>query len=393
MARPVQRRESIAVVPFEASALIGTLVCEDPRDRVVAMLLDFSTIGVTYVMPWRELGCMFKLTSFDDALHKRVGRLEKVTPVAVQETVRSLHLLGFAGEALQAKEMERQADDHRRQIRVAAALAKRLLLSIGIPMGAIAQCVVTRKELAAICSIRGLRPELILKRLQYLAMAIRSVGLPHGDERFTAGPLRILTKQLGRFAGQLRSIPNMRQILSEDSKHYEAVTDAATTAHKVALELIDRVDTRIEHFLPTLTAWTECRGEIASATSELSTVLDGWSLVTRLYNQTPSQSPLSRWSDLAALVRSLPGQPNHLNKAALAVAGAYPDVGESRWSSYPRHVKGESRNFRYIRVDGYTPRALQLPFFRLWESTTQPDNAQARLCRTARGAACGVSIA
>ena len=84
-------------MPFTTPSIAFSRVRSDGREGLEVLVPGLSGGQGVYVIPWRALRDMFKMTVHDRALHEEIDGLEEATPGKIRETVLNVAAGGLAG--------------------------------------------------------------------------------------------------------------------------------------------------------------------------------------------------------------------------------------------------------------------------------------------------------
>ena len=94
---PATLQERGISIPFTTPSIAFSRVRSDGREGLEVLVPGLSGGQGVYIIPWRGLKDMFKMTVHDRALHEEIDGLKDANPRRVRKIVLSVALTGLAG--------------------------------------------------------------------------------------------------------------------------------------------------------------------------------------------------------------------------------------------------------------------------------------------------------
>jgi hypothetical protein len=269
-----------ASVPFQTPALRMARVCEDERDGMIAILRDFANNGTSYVVPWKSLPALVKLTTEDAALHRAVAETKAATPAAIRAVVSELALSGALGAEAKAREAARLRTKAAYVGNVEAILILHLLNSAGADLTNLIidpdrrQAPETRSAIAAAAKLIGVRRDEIYERTSEFAKVIQPVGFSVTAGPVSPGWLRVLHEELVAFG---RDAASTAMTAPDDvAKALRLVVEAANGTAEISGAVIGMIDYAILDIAATIRRSQTELPVLRQVIDRLSWTLDEW---------------------------------------------------------------------------------------------------------------------
>jgi hypothetical protein len=310
---PLTFGERGVLVPFTTPLLAASRIRGSELKRAEILVPGLSGGKGTYVIPWRSVTEMFKLTVHDRALHEAISEAPFFTPREVKMAALRVARTGLAGVAAggAARGFLKREDNLelvarffltlRIIERMSASKETLSLAELASPQG---QQKASRL-LAAIAAKLGWSFQALHERIEEWATTVAPVGLA---EMPSEAPARRLIVRLQPLA---EAFVEWGKGDTENDGQADAQLAAgiARETWRLATEQAAIIDLAAKEPRAAMQNWDEMIVTTAETASTLLWVLDGWEQVMKLWDQAASRPREEQRAALRDIIRHLPVVP------------------------------------------------------------------------------------
>jgi hypothetical protein len=279
-------------VPFTTPSVAFSRVRGDGREGLEVLVPGLSGSQGVYVIPWRGLRDMFKMTVHDRALHEEIDGLKEATPPKIREVVLNVASGGLAGPRARDAALLAQQKDEDDKLRAGffliAAVVKNLSgsdLSVSLNDVATADGQrEVRNVLNRIADNLGLPTATMHERMDAWAGAISNVGVKDMPAKC----------RVRRAMDDIRTFSETIGIWGDQT--FTANKDYGRVVNSIAFETLSVINT----YLSTLDKFTEMSGEtlsnwpkagdnVAALAEKAEWLLDGWDSLVSLWDSSVNE--------------------------------------------------------------------------------------------------------
>lgn len=304
-----------AQVPFTTPALQGTRVRMNDRDKLELLLPAFSGGFSHFVVPWKAIPEIVRLTMHDRALHAEIARNEICTPLDIRLAALEVAGTGLGGAELAEAARRTLEQDKAQRIAAHFHLLVRFLRGVGLDTsGMMALGLDTdvgqraaRQALSEAGGRLGMPVERLHGRLSELSSLVAPVGLAGGDGE---GRLRGLLRRLEGFRA---GVAHWGDEATADRLEGGAIAgfcaDATDRVVRLATRDLTQFDRPLESLDLLLQAWPQAPVELRRLVTHLSWLLDGWAWLIQRWDETVEFGRHEQTVALAEILTFLPTLP------------------------------------------------------------------------------------
>jgi hypothetical protein len=299
-------------VPFTTPMLLGARARpQEDKSGLEVIISNPSGDSSVYILPWVAIPQICTPTLHDRRLWQLLRDEKTLTPRLVREAAETAALEGLAGRgaasAVQGARMAREAREKRVNFALLLDLIKRTEgpnpekppPELDDP-----RQLMVRSQRAVAQSAKQLHTTTagVASALEELSKAFSGLGLPQDNQ---PAPSRQLLTELGKLT---HSISSWREDLPEGATS----TTASLVQHSVeltlncALQSAKEVDSLIGDTLAALEAWRADSDDVSQRLTRLDWLLDGWEMITGIWNAASLQEKTSAIMEMALLAPILP---------------------------------------------------------------------------------------
>lgn len=276
-------------VPFTTPSVAFSRVRGDGREGLEVLVPGLSGSQGVYVIPWRGLRDMFKMTVHDRALHEEIDGLKEASPKAIREVVLNVASGGLAGPRARDAALQAQQKDEDDKLRsgfyLIGAVVKNLsgselTVSLNDVASADGQREV-RNILNRIADNLNLPTSTLHDRMDAWAAAISIVGVKDM-------PMKCRVR---RAMDDIQTFSETLGIWGDQT--FTANKDYGRVINSIAFETLSVINT----YLSTLDKFTEMSGEtlknwpkagdnVTALAEKAEWLLDGWDSLVALWDSS-----------------------------------------------------------------------------------------------------------
>ena len=309
---PLTFGERGVLVPFTTPLLAAGRVRGSDLKTAEILVPGLSGGKGTYVIPWKSVPDMFKLTVHDRALHQAICAAPDFSPRQIRLAALQVARTGLAGrDACSAARGHLQRDDN-------LDLVARFFLTLRIvermttdgstltlaELGSTAGQQKARKILVAIAESLGWTFDLLHDHIEVWSKAVAQVGLA---EMPAEAPTRRLINRLKPLGDQF-----IEWGKGETEDQVDGAADAQLAADfsretwRLATEYATDIDLTVKQPAASLRNWEGTIRSTDAIVHKLLWILDGWEQVVKLWDQAGGRPREEQRSALRDVIRHLP---------------------------------------------------------------------------------------
>jgi hypothetical protein len=326
---PLTFGERGVLVPFTTPMLAAGRVRGPDLKKAEILVPGLSGGKGTYVIPWKAVPEMFKLTVHDRALHEAIGEAPTFSPRQIRLAALRVARTGLAGrDACAAARAHMQRDENLELVarffltlrvveRMAVDGATLALAELGTTAGQ----QKARRILVDIAASLGLSFDVLHDRIETWAKSVAPVGL--AEMPAEAPPRRLINrlKPLGEQFVEWGKGETEDQI--EGAADAQLAADFCRETWRLATEFSTDIDAAGKQPAESLRNWDGTIRTTDSIVYKLLWILDGWEQVVKLWDQAASRPREEQRAALRDVVRHLPIVPRD----------ELPTTSQDTWSS------------------------------------------------------------
>jgi hypothetical protein len=334
---PASFQERGVSVPFTTPSVAFSRVRDDGRDGLEVLVPGLSGSQGVYVIPWRGLRDMFKMTVHDRALHEEIDGLEEATPRTIREVVLNVAGGGLAGpkarEAARAAQQRDEDDKLRSGFYLIAAVVKNLSGSeLKVTLNEVAtedgQREV-RNILNRIADHLDLPTSTMHDRMDSWAGAISNVGV---KDMPTKCRIRRAMDQIHTFSD---TVGIWGDQTFTGNKEYGRIINSISFE---TLSVIQTYLTTLEKFTDmageTLKNWPKAGENVTALAQKAEWLLDGWDSLVALWDSSVDEPPHVLDSVVGDIFKLLP----------LAPRDELDSRRRERWAEFEKAINMAQKN-------------------------------------------------
>lgn len=324
-------------MPFTTPSVAFSRVRGDGREGLEVLVPGLSGSQGVYVIPWRGLRGMFKMTVHDRALHEQIDGLTEATPQTVREVVLNVAAGGLAGPkargAALAAQQRNEDDKLRAGFYLIAAVVKTLSGS---------ELQVTLNEVATEHGQREVRNILnrIADQLQLPASTMHDRMDQWASAISNVGVTGMPTKcRVRRGMDQIQTFSETIGIWGDQT--FTGNKDYGRIINTLGFETLSVVNT----YLATLDKFTDMAGEtlsnwpragdnVAALAQKAEWVLDGWDYLVALWDSSVDEPAHILDAVVGDIFRLLP----------LAPRDELDSRRQERWGEFEKAINMAQKN-------------------------------------------------
>jgi len=286
---PATFHERGVSVPFTTPSVAFSRVRGDGRDGLEVLVPGLSGSQGVYVIPWRGLRDMFKMTVHDRALHEEIEGLEEATPQSVRGAVLNVAAGGLAGpkarEAALIAQQKEEDDKLRAGFHLIGAVVENLSGSaLQVTLNEVATEEGQREVrniLNRIADHLGLPASTMHDRMDAWAGVIANIGVPNMPNKC----------RVRRAMDSIQTFSETIGIWGDQT--FTANKDNGRVINSIAFETLGVINT----YLATLDKFTEMSGDtlknwpkagenVTALAQKAEWLLDGWDSLVALWDSS-----------------------------------------------------------------------------------------------------------
>ena len=310
---PLTFIERGVLVPFTTPLLAAGRI--RGKDLKTAEILMPGLAGGrgTYVIPWKSVPEMFKLTVHDRALHEAICEAPDFSPREIRMAALRVAQLGLAGRAASgsARALLQREDSLERVARFFLTL--RIVERMATEPLTLAELGTTPGQkkagriLAGIAGSLGWTYDDLHERIDIWSKTVSQVGLSEMPAEAMARKLINRLKPLGDQFLEWRKGETEDQI--DGAADAQLASDISRETWRLATEYATDIDVTVKQPAESLRNWTVTLRATERAVHKLLWILDGWEQVVKLWDQASHRPREEQRSMLRDVVRHLPVVP------------------------------------------------------------------------------------
>ena len=324
-------------VPFTTPSVAFSRVRGDGRDGLEVLVPGLSGSQGVYVIPWRGLREMFKLTVHDRALHEEIDGLEEATPRNIREVVLNVAASGLAGpkasEAARTALQRVEDDKLRAGFHLIGAVVEKLSGSeLQVSLSEVATADgqrEVRNVLNRIADHLQLPTVTMHERMDEWAVAISAVGVA---DMPTKCRVRRMIDLITTFSDTVGIWGDQTET---GNKEYGRVVNS------IAFETIGVINTyltTLDKFTDmageTLVNWPKASANVAGLAQKAEWLLDGWESLVALWDSSVDEPEHVLDKVVGDIFRLLPLAPRDELDARR----------RERWSEFEKSINMAQKN-------------------------------------------------
>lgn len=309
---PLTFGERGVLVPFTTPLLAAGRVRGGEIKKAEILMPGLSGGKGTYVIPWKSVPEMFKLTLHDRALHEAICEGPDLSPRQIRVAVLRVARMGLAGrDACAAARVQLQRDDNLELVarffltlRVVERMATGGATLTLAELGSTAGQQKARKILVAIAQSLGWTYDVLHEHLEVWSKAVAQAGL--AEMPAEAPPRRLITrlKPLGEQFIEWGKGETEDQV--DGAADAKLAAGFAIETSRLATEFAADIDVTVKQPAEALRIWDEMILNTENTVHKLLWLLDGWEQVVKLWDQAAGRPRDEQRSALKDVVRHLP---------------------------------------------------------------------------------------
>ncbi|WP_157619233.1 hypothetical protein [Skermanella stibiiresistens] len=305
---PSTFEERGTTVPFTTPELAYSRLRRGARGSLEVLVNGFSGGRCTYVFPWNSIPQVVRLTLHDKALHAEISYSDATTPdkirLAAYRVARTglggPELIDMASKSIEQEATEKLATSFFLMLRVIEATgvntdrATLALINVNSPEGK----AMVRQAFRRLGDSIGATPEICHQRIVELSDVIQPIGFEIEGQR---GRLRQLLRRLNEFRDEV--------VRGESGGAARTLADVAQLTLRIGNGILGDIDRDVGNIVRYVTEWDTRVTTTRQAMERLSWLLDGWTYVCDLWNDTNSDRSIPKRQRLNEIMRIIPVVP------------------------------------------------------------------------------------
>ncbi len=310
---PLTFSERGVLVPFTTPLLAAGRI--RGKDLKTAEILMPGLAGGrgTYVIPWKSVPEMFKLTVHDRALHEAICEAPDFSPREIRMAALRVAQLGLAGRAASGSARALLQREDSLELVARFFLTLRIVERMATEPLTLAELGTTPGQkkagriLAGIAGSLGWTYDDLHERIDIWSKTVSQVGLSEMPAEAMARKLINRLKPLGDQFLEWRKGETEDQI--DGAADAQLASDISRETWRLATEYATDIDVTVKQPAESLRNWTVTLRATERAVQKLLWILDGWEQVVKLWDQASHRPREEQRSMLRDVVRHLPVVP------------------------------------------------------------------------------------
>ena len=310
---PLTFSERGVLVPFTTPLLAAGRI--RGKDLKTAEILMPGLAGGrgTYVIPWKSVPEMFKLTVHDRALHEAICEAPDFSPREIRMAALRVAQLGLAGRAASGSARALLQREDSLELVARFFLTLRIVERLATEPLTLAELGTTPGQkkagriLAGIAGSLGWTYDDLHERIDIWSKTVSQVGLSEMPAEAMARKLINRLKPLGDQFLEWRKGETEDQI--DGAADAQLASDISRETWRLATEYATDIDVTVKQPAESLRNWTVTLRATERAVQKLLWILDGWEQVVKLWDQASHRPREEQRSMLRDVVRHLPVVP------------------------------------------------------------------------------------
>lgn len=309
---PLTFGERGVLVPFTTPMLAASRIRGPELKRAEILVPGLSGGKGTYIIPWKSVLEMFKLTVHDRALHEAICEAPDFTPRQIRAAALNVARLGLAGrDACAAARAQLQRDDNL-QVSARFFLTLRVVERMATGSDTLTLAELTsvagqqkaRRVLTSIATSVGWDFDTLYDHLEIWSKTVSQIGLAEMPAEAPARRLINRLKPLGEHFLEWRKGETEDQI--EGAADAQLAADFCRETWRLATEYATDIDLTVKQPAEALRNWDGTIRTAEKVTRKLLWILDGWEQVVKLWDQAGGRPREEQRAALRDVVRHLP---------------------------------------------------------------------------------------
>jgi hypothetical protein len=334
---PASFQERGVSVPFTTPSIAFSRVRGDGRDGLEVLVPGLSGSQGVYVIPWRGLRDMFKMTVHDRALHEEIDGLEAATPRKIREVVLNVSASGLAGpkakEAARVAQQKDEDDKLRSGFYLIAAVVKTLSGSaLEVTLNEVATEEGQREVrniLNRIADHLKMPTSTLHDRMDAWAAAVSNVGV---KDMPTKCRVRRSMDQIHTFSDTVGIWGD--QTFTGNKEYGRVINSIAFETLSVINTYLSTLDKFTDMAGETLTNWPKAGDNVTGLAEKAEWLLDGWDSLVALWDSSVDEPAHILDTVVGDLFRLLP----------LAPRDELDSRRHERWAEFEKSINMAQKN-------------------------------------------------
>lgn len=334
---PATFQERGVSIPFTTPSIAFSRVRSDGREGLEVLVPGLSGGQGVYVIPWRGLRDMFKMSVHDRALHEEIDGLKDADPARIREIVLNVAMTGLAGPAAAAAARGAlgQDDDDRllASFHLIAAVIRgitgtELKLSLAELATEAGQREV-RGTLNRIADKLGMPAMSLHERMDAWAALISAIGVSAMKSKC----------RIGRLVNRIETFSDTvgiwgDQSFTENRELGHMICNVSFETLAVTRAYLTTLDKFTEAAGDTLTNWERASPSVHALAQKTEWLLDGWGSLVGLWDAGINEPAHELDTIVGTIFRLLPLVPRDELDARR----------RERWASFEKAINMSQRN-------------------------------------------------
>jgi hypothetical protein len=309
---PLTFGERGVLVPFTTPMLAAGRIRGPELKKAEILVPGLSGGKGTYVIPWKSVPEMFKLTLHDRALHEAICEGPDFTPRQIRQAALKVAHMGLAGrDACAAARSLLQRDDNLvvvarffLTLRVVERMATDGATLSLAELSSVAGQQKARKILTTIAKALGWDFDLLYDHLEVWSKTVAQIGLAEMPAEAPARRLINRLKPLGEHFIEWGKGETEDQV--DSAADAQLAADFCRETWRLATEYATDIDLTVKQPAEALRNWDGTLRATESVAHKLLWILDGWEQVVKLWDQAGGRPREEQRSALRDVIRHLP---------------------------------------------------------------------------------------
>lgn len=310
---PLTFSERGVLVPFTTPLLAAGRIRGKDLKTAEILLPGLAGGRGTYVIPWKSVPEMFKLTVHDRALHEAICEAPDFSPREIRMAALRVAQLGLAGRAASGSARALLQREDSLELVARFFLTLRIVERMATEPLTLAELGTTPGQkkagriLAGIAGSLGCSYDDLHERIDTWSKTVSQVGLSEMPAEAMARKLINRLKPLGDQFLEWRKGETEDQI--DGAADAQLASDISRETWRLATEYATDIDVTVKQPAESLRNWTGTLRATERAVHKLLWILDGWEQVVKLWDQASHRPREEQRSMLRDVVRHLPVVP------------------------------------------------------------------------------------
>jgi hypothetical protein len=309
---PLTFGERGVLVPFTTPMLAASRIRGPEIKKAEILVPGLSGGKGTYIIPWKSVPEMFKLTVHDRALHESICEAPDFSPRQIRMAALGTARLGLAGrDACAAARAHLQRDDSL-QVTARFFLTLRVVERMATDGASLTLAELTsvagqqkaHKILSSIAKTLGWDFDTLYDHLEVWSKTVAQIGLSEMPAEAPARRLINRLKPLGEHFTEWRKGETEDQV--DSSADAQLAADFCRETWRLATEYATDIDLTVKQPAESLRNWDGTIRSAEKVVHKLLWILDGWEQVVKLWDQTVGRPREEQRSALRDVIRHLP---------------------------------------------------------------------------------------